>query len=138
MATSIGPSYSLDTFINIRITLNQEADASSIPRYADYASPSVSKTPSTTFPATNGVAKARNGAAASPTSPLTPSTPATTSPGQGGTGAIGVRGQSGTVRFMLDAARAREEKKTIEDFFKVEEEEYEVEVEVPADRRRAR
>jgi CTD kinase subunit beta len=35
----------------------------------------------------------------------------------------------GTVRFMLDGQRAEDEKKIIEEYFKVEEEEYEIEVE---------
>ena len=37
--------------------------------------------------------------------------------------------RDGTVRFMLDPERARDEKHAVEEFFKVEEEEYEAEVE---------
>lgn len=37
--------------------------------------------------------------------------------------------KEGTVRFMLDPQRAKDEKEAVKDFFKVEEEEYEVEVE---------
>ncbi|KAI9826017.1 MAG: hypothetical protein M1819_007472, partial [Sarea resinae] len=38
--------------------------------------------------------------------------------------------RDGTVRFMLDAERARDEKRVVETFFKVEEEEVEIDVEV--------
>lgn len=120
--TSVGPLYTLETFIDIRIKLNQEASTARIPRYTLYASES--STPQTT---TNGN-KLRNGI--DPTSPLTPATPATLSPGSTHppTSAIGIRGQNGTVRFMLDAARARDERVEVDKFHKIEEEEYEVEV----------
>jgi CTD kinase subunit beta len=121
-ATSVGPLYTLEHFINIRIGLNQEASAANIPRYSQYASESVSGDSTT-----NG-SKSRNGI--DPTSPLTPATPGTLSPGtdQAPKSAIGIRGQNGTVRFMLDAARAQDERAEVEKFHKVEEEEYEVEV----------
>lgn len=38
--------------------------------------------------------------------------------------------REGTVRFMLDAGKAREEKMWVEDYFKVVEEEYTIEVPV--------
>ena len=34
-----------------------------------------------------------------------------------------------TIRFMLDAERARDEKAAVAEYFKMEEEEYEVEIE---------
>jgi CTD kinase subunit beta len=118
-STAVGPLYSLETFIDIRIRLNQEASSANIPRYAAYASGAEVSA--------NGAAKPRNGLA--PTSPLTPVTPGTTSPGTTApASAIGVRGQSGTVRFMLDAARANRERAEVDKYLKVEEEEYEVEV----------
>jgi CTD kinase subunit beta len=121
-ATSVGPSYTLEHFINIRIGLNQEASAANIPRYSQYKSELAAGAEST-----NG-AKPRNGI--DPTSPLTPATPVAVSPGadQAPKSAIGIRGQNGTVRFMLDAARAHDERAEVEKFHKVEEEEYEVEV----------
>jgi CTD kinase subunit beta len=126
--TSVGPLYTLEAFINIRIGLNQEASAADIPRYALYKSDSSADVQS----GTNGF-KPRNGI--DPTSPLTPATPGTVSPGnaQAPTSAIGIRGQNGTVRFMLDAARARDERNEVDKFHKIEEEEYEVEV--PIDNR---
>lgn len=127
-STSVGPSYTLEHFINIRIGLNQEASAANISRYALYVSESASDAESTT----NGI-KLRS--SIDPTSPVTPATPATLSPGTNKPpkSAIGVRGQDGTVRFMLDAARARDERAEVDRFHKVEQEEYEVEV--PIDNR---
>ncbi|CAN9386868.1 unnamed protein product [Alternaria alternata] len=119
-ATSVGPSYTLEHFINIRIGLNQEASAANIPRYSRYKSESGADAGSTT----NG-AKPRNGI--DPTSPFTPATPVAHSPAadQAPKSAIGIRGQNGTVRFMLDAARAHDERAEVEKFHKLEEEEYE-------------
>ncbi|OCK82358.1 C-type cyclin [Lepidopterella palustris CBS 459.81] len=127
-STTIGNQNPLETFIGMRIKLNQEATAGNLPRYTEW-----SNAPRTSPINTNGF-KVRNGIA--PTSPVTPITPGITSPGQGPASAIGIRGQNGTVRFMLDAARARAEKKTVDAYYTVEEEEYETEVEV-TDRRRA-
>jgi len=116
--------------LSIRITLNQEADAAKIPRFALYASESSQ--------ATNGISKPRNGIDS--TSPLTPATPNTLSPRQTQppTSAIGIRGQNGTVRFMLDAARARDERAEVDKYHKMEEEVYEVEVPNEPERKRVR
>jgi CTD kinase subunit beta len=121
-STSVGPLYSLETFIDIRIRLNQEASAANLPRYALYASED-SNSP---IPVNGTIPRLRN--SIDPTSPITPATPGTNSPSQAPTSAIGVRGQSGTVRFMLDAARAQHERVEYDKYHKVEEEEYEVEV----------
>lgn len=130
-STSIGPLYSLETFIDIRIRLNQEASAAKIPRYALYASEATTKGTNGTTP------KPRNGV--DPTSPLTPATPGGISPSTGApTSATGIRGQNGTVRFMLDAARANHERAEVDKYYKVEEEEYEVEVPASADREERR
>jgi CTD kinase subunit beta len=127
--SAIGSFYPLETYINIRIALNQEASAAGISRFAQYAF----ETPPQ---ATNGTSKPRNGV--DPKSPVTPMTPGTLSPGSGPTSAIGVRGQNGTVRFMLDPARARFEKVEYDKYHKMEEEEYEVEVLNEPERRRVR
>ncbi|KAH7371139.1 cyclin-like protein [Pyrenochaeta sp. MPI-SDFR-AT-0127] len=127
-STSAGPLYTLEHFINIRIGLNQEASTASIPRYSLYASD-----PATDSQISMNGLKLRNGIES--TSPLTPATPGTISPGnaQPPKSAIGQRGQDGTVRFMLDAGRARDEHAEVDKFHKIEEEEYEVEVEVQND-----
>lgn len=129
-ATSTGPLYPLETFINIRITLNSQASRLALPRFTPYASEKFPSTNTTTSPATpaavNGL-KPRNGVES--TTPNTPNTPGTVSPAQADAGAApGARGQGGTVRFMLDAARARDERAQVERFHRVEEEEFEVEV----------
>jgi CTD kinase subunit beta len=118
-ATSVGPLYTLEHFIEIRIGLNQEATAANIPRFSLYESDAGSTA--------NG-AKTKNGIHLA--SPATPATPGTISPGtdQPPKSAIGIRGQNGTVRFMLDAARAHDERAEVDKFYKVEEEEYEEEV----------
>ncbi|KAJ4364521.1 RNA polymerase II C-terminal domain kinase beta subunit [Neocucurbitaria cava] len=122
-STSVGPLYTLEHFINIRIGLNQEASAANVPRYTVYASEATSEAQTSS----NNV-KPQN--IIDPTSPLTPATPGTISPrtDQPPKSAIGQRGQDGTVRFMLDAARARDERTEVEKYHKIEEEEYEVEV----------
>ncbi|KAF2136310.1 uncharacterized protein K452DRAFT_237700 [Aplosporella prunicola CBS 121167] len=119
----IGPSYSLDTFINVRLALNQEATAKSLPRYTE----TQPARPSATNGSGSGGGGARpaNGGSASPFAPQ-----------QQPISAIGSRGLGGTVRFMIDARRARDEKTSVADFFKDEEEEYEVEVEVETPPRR--
>lgn len=117
-STSVGPKFTLEHFINIRIGLNQEAAAAKIPRYTLYAS----EMDTDTQESTNGL-KPRNGI--DHTSPLTPATPGTDQPPKSATGQ---RGQDGTVRFMLDEARARAERAEVDKYFEVEEEEYEVEV----------
>jgi CTD kinase subunit beta len=134
-ATSLGPLHPLETFINIRITLNNQASRLALPRFTPYASstPPTNTTntnTTTTSPATpaavNGL-KPRNGV--DTTSPNTPDTPGTgtVSPAQADAGVLGGRGQ-GTVRFMTDAARARDERAQVERFYRVEEEVVEVEV----------
>ncbi|KAF2262154.1 cyclin-like protein [Lojkania enalia] len=128
-SSTVGPLYPLDTFISIRITLNQEATAANLPRFTLYASEPVQQQ-------MNGTPKPRNGI--DPTSPLTPLTPGTVSPSQAPTSAIGIRGQNGTVRFMLDPKRAQAETKEVEKYYKVEEEEYEVIVNIEPERRRVR
>ena len=45
------------------------------------------------------------------------------------TGASKLGSKEGTVRFMLNPQRAKDEKDTVAEYFKFEEEEYEVEVE---------
>ncbi|EON69237.1 hypothetical protein W97_08497 [Coniosporium apollinis CBS 100218] len=128
-STLAGPSWPLDSFINIRITLNQEAATNDYPRYTQSATAPATakeKTKSASAKETNGVA--RNGAKE------TTNGTADTSPAAAVL-AIGGRGQIGTVRFMLDAARARGEKRTVESYFTAEEEEVEVEVEVERPKR---
>lgn len=114
-STAVGPLYSLETFIDVRIGLNQEASAANIPRYALYKSEASQPTNGATYKPRNGI---------DPTSPNTPATPGTISPSQAPAPAHADK----TVRFMLDVPRARHERAEVDKYWKVEEEEYEVEV----------
>lgn len=126
--TIVGHEHVLDTFIGIRIALNQEASANKYPRH----------TPTSKKKALSNGTKTTNGhsrdskSLASPADDLSkePRSPQSVN----GISKPGLK--DGTVRFMLDPERARDEKQTVSTFFKVEEEEYEVEVERGSERRR--
>ncbi|KAF8859546.1 cyclin-like protein [Acephala macrosclerotiorum] len=126
----VGPGHSMDKFIQLKIKVNQEAGEGH--RYTEFHD----------APKTNGFNKNIK----TPKTPVTPASPAdvrpngkdgaspaTLSPRSSGSGrrGIGARGQDGTVRFMLDAEQAKEEKDITSRYFKEEFEEYEVEVEEP-------
>ncbi|KAH8804716.1 cyclin-like protein [Xylogone sp. PMI_703] len=132
-ASTVGPSYNIEKFINIKIKLNQELDEKiSLGRYTEFIEAAKSngtkhsiKTPKTPItPASPSDTRVNGRDAASP---------ATLSPRSSGSGRRGnnVRGQDGTVRFMLDAEQAKQEKATVAEYFKVEYEEYEEEAEEP-------
>lgn len=135
-STVVGQSHVLEDFISVRIVLNQEAAASKYPRFTQNNSKKAHtngvKTP-------NGVSNTKDAKDfKSLTSPLDDPSKELRSPqsaisvnGQPGHGKPGLR--DGTVRFMLDPERARDEKQAVAEFFKVEEEEY---VEVERERRR--
>ena len=133
-STIVGQEHPIETFISIRIILNQEATAQNYPRFTEGP---------TTKPETNGV-KITNGASEkkdvkSPAEDPIKSmrSPQEIVPTNGtGTPTQGKPGlRDGTVRFMLDPERARDEKHAVAEFFKIEMEEYEVEIE--RERRRA-
>lgn len=131
-STLVGPLYSLETFINLRIGLNQEASSKNIPRYSKYVSEMTGTNvdSQTSDQRTNGASKNRNGLDAnSPAGQISPGTVAPPS---------GIRDQTGTVRFMLSAQRAKEEKAIVNNYWQVEEEEYEEEVAVEPERERER
>lgn len=124
----IGPTYDIDKFIQLKIQLSQGKDES---RYTEEHD----------APKTNGI-RSNIKTPKTPITPASPSdtrvskdgvSPATLSPRSGSSrrGGIGGRGQDGTVRFMLDAEKVKQEKETVNDYFKVEYEDYEVEVEEP-------
>jgi CTD kinase subunit beta len=128
----VGPAHNIEKFIQIRIKINQEVESeSSLSRYTEqHEAPKANgrlniktpKTPITPASPSDVRTNGRDGAS-----------PATLSPRSSGSSrrGIGVRGQEGTVRFMLDAEQAKQEKDTVAEYFKVEYEEYEVEVEEP-------
>jgi CTD kinase subunit beta len=125
----VGSQHVIEKFIQLRIKLNQEMSDAGIPRYTNLLEP-----------AKNGI----KSNVKTPKTPITPASPAETringrdvnspatlSPRSSGSGrrGMGARGQDGTVRFMQDAAKAKQEKEIVSEYFKEEFEEYEVEVE---------
>lgn len=116
-ATIVGPQFSIDNYIAIRITLNKEATALNLPRYTEMVD----------------APKSANGAAngANKHSPGSPPAMGPTS-ATGARSRVGERGKDGTVRFMLSAERARAEKEVVAKYFAADEyETYEEEVDVP-------
>lgn len=144
--TIVGPKFPMDRYISIRIKLNGEAEEKKIPRHTEWIHPkpnknSLIKTPKTPItPASPSDARlAANGhlntsapsiPAISDSIAISPGTLSDISSG-GNRKAFGARGQEGTVRFMLDAEKAKKEKQCVSEYFKVEFEEYEIEVEEP-------
>ncbi|KAL8672539.1 MAG: hypothetical protein Q9168_003006 [Polycauliona sp. 1 TL-2023] len=131
-STIVGQDHALEEFISIRIALNQEASAEKLARFTQS---NREKAMTNGGPTTNGVKEKKDPkgltsprSVASPKDIKSPQpiglTSVTGTPAQGKPGL-----KEGTVRFMLDPERARDEKHTVADFFKMDEEEYEVEVE---------
>ncbi|KAI4133580.1 MAG: hypothetical protein LQ338_000092 [Usnochroma carphineum] len=130
-STIVGQDHSLEKFISIRIALNQEASAQHLARFTQ-SERNKALTNGTT---SNGVKEKKDPKGltsprdvASPKDIKSPQpiglTSVTGTPVQGKPGL-----KDGTVRFMLDPERARDEKHTVAEFFKMDEEEYEVEIE---------
>ena len=120
--TTIGPDFPVDIFLEVRIPLNQEMDAKSLPRFTEWKEHQSM---------TNGATKASNGTKISPKEPsntASPSTPGGIANGNNARGRVGERGRDGTVRFMLNPEREQAEKEIVAEYFKpIEEEEIEVE-----------
>ncbi|MCJ1483634.1 RNA polymerase II C-terminal domain kinase beta subunit [Schaereria dolodes] len=130
--TVVGQEHAIQTFIDIRITLNQEALANKYLRHTN--SSTKKKSVANGNKAINGTKDVKP-ATKSPTSPRDSTAPkgSRSPPSSVQVTATGAKIKSGlkdgTVRFMLDPERARDEKGTVAMYFKIEEEEYEVEVE---------
>lgn len=131
-STKIGQEHPIETFIKLRISLNQEMVDSGLSRYTEYPG--------------EGMKNGFKSNIKTPNTPITPASPADTrlnnkdvyspatlSPRSAGSGRLGMgaRGQDGTVRFMQDTSKAKEEMAVVDEYFKEEYEEYEVEVEEP-------
>ncbi|KAL9103756.1 MAG: hypothetical protein Q9163_001215 [Psora crenata] len=124
--TTVGQDHSLEKFLAIRIVLNKEAEAHNYPRYA------ITKAGTSPLNYGTGEPKDTKGSelkkTRSPTSPVDVDTPDVTSPTANGRSAVKPGLKEGTVRFMLSAERARDEKEWVGEYFRMEEEEYVVEV----------
>lgn len=117
-ATILGLEFSnVNVFIQLRIDLNKEMNESGLARYSHWIDKPNSKLKST------------------PKTPITPASPAPPLNGHNATDSpsgrkgAGARGSDGTVRFMIDGEKAREEKAIVGKYNTVEYEEYEIEVE---------
>ncbi|TGO82191.1 hypothetical protein BPOR_0895g00030 [Botrytis porri] len=123
----VGPLHNIEKFIGIRIKINQELEEKRLPRHTEHHE----------APRNNGVRHAPN----TPVTPASPAdlrfnghvaSPANLSPKSVSSGSkppAAIRGQNGTVRYMLDVAKAKNERDTVDTYFRDEYEGYEVEVE---------
>lgn len=125
-ATLIGPDYALDTFINIRITLNQEATEHKYPRYTEWQEPKPAPPPPPPEEKKKtGIRLANGKIIATKTSPPPSPKSPVPNPAPSQSVAPSERQKDSTVRFMLDPERAKDETVMIKDFFRLEEvEEY--------------
>lgn len=119
--TILGPKYSLDDFLRIRLAFNKECNESNIPRYT-IAPPSDRTANGSTLRVANGHP--------TPVSPMEPC-PQAPAPNQNANGNQAATEGGGTLRFMLDPQLAADEKAQVQKYFVEEWEEYEEEVEVP-------
>lgn len=117
-ATKLGARFDLARFIDIKIQLNKDLDASYAPRYLFHCQKCEIDAPAPATPAA--------------TTPAT-TTPATTAAWPGGDSSVrrSARGQDGTMRFVFDPEAAKTEQDAVAVHFKEEYEEYEIEVEEP-------
>ncbi len=136
--TTVGPQLAPDTFLEVRIPLNQEVEHRNLPRFTEW------KESKKTKPVMNGNTnngRLSNGSKPSPkdvsprdvTTPNQPPTQ-TSSTAPNGTpraARVGERGRDGTVRFMLNPDREQDEKNVVAEYFKPEEVEVEPEPELP-------
>jgi CTD kinase subunit beta len=134
--TVVGPEFAVDTFLNVRIKLNEEVEFKHLPRFTEWKEPKKPK------PAANGNGRLSNGSRPSPkdvspkevVTPVQPPTPTSTAPsaaapanGTPRAGRIGERGRDGTVRFMLNPDREQEEKNIVAEYSRPAEDETEQE-----------
>ena len=135
-ASLVGPSQPVDRFLNIRIELNQEASSKKI---APHSQPARRKPAENTDGKGKNVAngvkdgkgKGKDAKKQQKHGPLSPrdregNLLATSPTTGGGAGKPGLK--DGTVRFMLSAERARDEKEVVDGYFRMVEEERVVEV----------
>jgi CTD kinase subunit beta len=133
--SEVGPKYNIELFIQIRIKFNQEVEQTpGLRRYTHQVE----------HQKTNGF-KTNVKTPKTPITPASPSdvrangaSPATLSPRSSDSRRPGPRpGQDGTARFMLDPDQARKERAVVNEYHRIEYEEYEVEVEEPIQPERA-
>jgi CTD kinase subunit beta len=134
----VGPQHPIEKFLQIRLKVNQEVEQHPpLTRYTQEHEPAKAnglklnvKTPKTPVTPASPADVRVNGVNGTNGKDNSPATMSPRSSGSSKRGA-GARGQDGTVRFMLDAAEAKREKDAVAEYFKVEYEDYEIEVEEP-------
>lgn len=116
--TSVGPDFQAPRFLTVRIPLNTEANAQRIPRYNNW----VDRPRLQDDLPLNGSSEKHHDPSQRPLHPLTPIA------ANGDRLGASERGRDAAVRFTIDSECAADEKRQVEPYFKVEMEEYEVEV----------
>jgi CTD kinase subunit beta len=118
-STKIGQRFPQEKFINVKIGLNKELDGSTrLARYETYCAQCQAEVKDI-HPITPGSA----------TSPATTSSYPGTIVGTAGAARRTSKGTEATMRFVFDEEEARREQDMVNDFFREEYEEYEIEVE---------
>ncbi|SMY21789.1 unnamed protein product [Zymoseptoria tritici ST99CH_1A5] len=132
-ATILGPKYSLDDLIRIRLAFNKECSESNLPRHTSIQPPT---SPENTNGGPASTLRVANG---HPT-PVSPPQPDTLQPTQQpASGPFQPEPEGGgTLRFMLNPQRAVDERAEVSRYHVEEWEEYEEEIEVPLSRNRSR
>jgi CTD kinase subunit beta len=136
-STIVGPPHSIEKFLQIRLRLNQEVEQDSkLSRFTQQQESSKTngfklngKTPKTPVTPASPADMRVNGAPG--TNGKDGTSPATMSPRSASSSRKAIGPKDGTVRFMLDAAEAKQENATVDEYYKVEYEEFEIEVEEP-------
>ncbi|RAL11403.1 putative cyclin [Aspergillus homomorphus CBS 101889] len=121
--TTVGPHFPADRFLTVRIPLNSEAEEKRLPRYTHWVDEKPKVVPPPRGPKgkgnnNNSNSNSNTSASDKPAHPLTP------------VAANGDRlraGEKFAVRFMLEPDRAEGERTRVEEYFRVDIEEYEVE-----------
>ncbi|OQE26510.1 hypothetical protein PENSTE_c005G00858 [Penicillium steckii] len=116
--TSVGPDFQAPVFLTVRIPLNKEANSQQIPRYNHWIDRPRQQNDQTVY---GSVDKQFD----TPQRPLHPLTPIAANGDRLGTSE---RDRDAAVRFTIDPECAAEEKRQVESYFRVEVEDYEVNV----------
>ncbi|KEF55172.1 uncharacterized protein A1O9_08826 [Exophiala aquamarina CBS 119918] len=128
--TAIGPEFSVDTFLEVRIPLNQESEERRLPRFTEWLkTPNEKNIQGHGHGGLNGTANGSHSRSSSknvsPKDITSPSTNSSSGVGSGSTAAtsvpggrprIGERGREGTIRFILNPDREMEEREVVETF----------------------
>ena len=136
--TIVGSRLPMDSFISVRLGLNQEASRKSLPRYTNPDEDEFERDEENSSKKGSDSLRPRIGSNKStPKTPKTPQTPdEPNGDARGGPGRSRAGMKEGTLRYMLNVGRAETEQKIVDTFIIDEIEELEIEEEVRVDRRR--